>query len=320
MHRAVVEQCLPGLLALLVLSGLLWGLARCCGARLRWQRLREVHRCQAGGVQSLAFVITLPLFLMILLFIVQVSLLMHGLMTVNYAAFAAARSAAVWIPAQVGDPSDPTAEHQNQLPPGIVPNQPYLVDVGMAQGSPKFAKIFDAATLACVPMAPSRNLGSTDLGLLGATQTDDAAFSMFSTLSPAAAGNPRLRPRLDHKIAYCRQNTVLSISFIDKNSGVTPGSTDGPTYNPPDMNTHRHIDSEVGWQDPVTIEVQHRFALLPGPGRFLASLVVRPDGRADSIAPLIQYDNGVHKVLLRASATLTVEGIKSARPYVQTEW
>ena len=317
MHRAVVEQCLPCLCALIVLGGLLWCVARCSGAQLRLRRLCEVHRCEAGGVQSLAFVLTLPVFLMILLFIVQVSLLMMGLMTVNYSAFAAARSAAVWIPAQVGDPNDPTAEHQNLLPRGAQPNQPFRVDVGVAGNSPKYSEIFDAATLACVPTAPSRDLGSTDFGLLGSTRTDEAALAMYGVLEPNSSSNSRLPQRLRNKIAYSRQNTVLYVTFIDKNSGVTPGSTDGPTYNPPTIHTHTHIDSEVGWQDPVTIEVQHRFALLPGPGRFLAALLIQPDGSADQIAPRIQYDNGVHKILLTASATLTVEGIKSSRPYVQ---
>jgi hypothetical protein len=252
-------------------------------------------------------------FLMILLFIVQVALLMMGLMTVNYAAFAAARSAAVWLPAQ----TSPTVPDQNVLPPGIMPNQPYRVDAGAAQSGVKYSEIFDAATLACVSMAPSRDLGSTDLGLLGTTRTDEATITMYGVLAPNSSSNPRLPLRIQNKIAYCRQNTVLYVTFIDKNSGVTPGSTDGPTYNPPTIHTHTHIDSEVGWQDPVTIEVQHRFALLPGPGRFLAVMLVRPDGRTDQIAPRIQYDNGVHKVLLTASATLTVEGIKSARPYIQ---
>ena len=313
MHRAVVEQCLPCFCALIVLGGLLWCVARCSGAQFRFCRLREVHRCEAGGVQSLAFVLTLPVFILILLFIVQVSLLMMGVMTVNYSAFAAARSAAVWIPAQ----TNPTIPDQNVLPPGILPNQPFRLDVGVAQASRKYSEIFDAATLACVSMAPSRDLGSTDFGLLGSTRTDEAALALYGVLEPNSSSNSRLPQRLRNKIAYSRQNTVLQITFIDKNSGVTPGSTDGPTYNPPTIHTHTHIDSEVGWQDPVTIEVQHRFALLPGPGRFLAALLVQPDGSLDQIAPRIQYDNGVHKILLTASATLTVEGIKSSRPYVQ---
>ena len=50
-------------------------------------------------MQSLSFVLTLPVFILVMMMIVQVSQLMIGIVVVHYAAFAAARSAAVWIPA-----------------------------------------------------------------------------------------------------------------------------------------------------------------------------------------------------------------------------
>ena len=48
-----------------------------------------------------------------------------------------------------------------------------------------------------------------------------------------------------------------------------------------------HVEHEVGWEDAVTVEVRHNFALLPGPGRFLSSVVVGPGGRPDDVAPRI---------------------------------
>jgi hypothetical protein len=60
------------------------------------------------------------------------------------------------------------------------------------------------------------------------------------------------------------------------------------------------------------------FALLPGPGRFLARLLTRYDGRTDDVAPTIAQESGVHKTWLRGSATLTIEGLKSVRPYEQS--
>ena len=95
MHRAILIQCLPALIALAVSFAVLVLLVKISGAKLNWRRLGELHRCQDGGVQSLSFVLTLPLFLMFVMFIVQVSQLMIGMITVNYAAFAAARSASV---------------------------------------------------------------------------------------------------------------------------------------------------------------------------------------------------------------------------------
>ena len=99
MARAILTACLPWLALLLMLILAAWALLRFSRAQLRLGRLLELHRDEAGSVQSLSFVLTLPLFIMIMMMIVQVSQLMIGTVVVHYAAFAAARSAAVWIPA-----------------------------------------------------------------------------------------------------------------------------------------------------------------------------------------------------------------------------
>ena len=56
----------------------------------RFSRLRNLHGDQCGAVQSLSFVLVLPLFVMVMLFIVQVSQLMIGTIVVHYSAYAAA--------------------------------------------------------------------------------------------------------------------------------------------------------------------------------------------------------------------------------------
>src|SRR5687767_11915386 len=61
----------------------------------------DLHADELGSVQSLSFVLTVPLFIMLMLLAVQITQLMIGQIVVHYAAFAAARSAAVWIPARV---------------------------------------------------------------------------------------------------------------------------------------------------------------------------------------------------------------------------
>ena len=102
MTRAVLLACLPWAGLLVVLVVLLWGLARLNSGRLELGRLRALHRDEGGAAQSLSFVLTLPFFVMIMLFILQVSQVMIGTVVVHYAAFAAARSAIVWIPARLG--------------------------------------------------------------------------------------------------------------------------------------------------------------------------------------------------------------------------
>lgn len=317
MHQELLRSLFPWLVALAVLFAFAQGIVRFSGARMQFGRLRELHRCEAGGVQSLAFVLALPMFLAIVMFIVQIALVMVGLITVNMAAFAAARSAAVWIPAYVSE-----FEAENRLPAGISQGSPQVVDFGVAQSSPKYQKIFEAAALACVPIAPSRAVRETDQSLLGRTRADEGLLTLYPMLVPSSASNSVMPQRLRNKLAYSLQNTRLTISFVDKNSGAGGASVPGPTYNPvdhPDSARVPYIPSEVGWQDPVTIEVQHQFRLLPGPGRFLAKLVTRYDGRTDDVAPMIQQQGSIHTVPLRGSATLTIEGLKSIRPYVQPQ-
>ena len=80
---------------------LLWFLVRLNRAGFQWRRLLLLHADEGGSAQALSFVLTLPIFVWVMLFIVQVSQLMIATIAVNYAAFAAARSAIVWIPANI---------------------------------------------------------------------------------------------------------------------------------------------------------------------------------------------------------------------------
>ena len=147
-------------------------LVRLCGSRLRLGRVLELHRDEGGSAQSLSFVLTLPFFVMIILFIVQVSQLMIGTIVVHYAAFAAARSAIVWVPAGVdNEPENCFAaytvdlEAPDQVIPILDPDDPNYgptsggVTYVVVPGSPKFLKIASAAVMACMSISPSRDLG-----------------------------------------------------------------------------------------------------------------------------------------------------------------
>ena len=103
MSRELIIACSPFLAGIAVSVVMLRVLIGLSGARLQPQRIRRLHRDERGAVQSLSFVLTLPLFVMIILFIVQLSQLTLGRLVVEYSAFAAARSAMVWIPASLGD-------------------------------------------------------------------------------------------------------------------------------------------------------------------------------------------------------------------------
>ncbi len=300
-------------------------IVRCSGARFRWRRLRGLHECQEGGVQSLSLVLTLPIFIMIVMFIVQVSQLMVGIMVVNYSAFAAARAAAVWVPAH--SPIDGyDHERENILPPPISADSPVTIQYrGGESTSYKLKQIFAAAAMACAPISPSHNY---QWPLNGPTALiPPTANTVYASMVPASQRNARVPARIDNKIKYSFWNTDVFVAFEDKDT------VNGPTYNPRvsvlSERTGEYYRSwnrqEVGWQDPLTITVRHNFALLPGPGRFLAKYIVRADGRADEVSPRIANDrapNGerLYTTPITASATITAEGFKPVLDYEQSRY
>ena len=333
MHRAVLEACFPSLVALalgfITLAVLVRFASSDCSFRQVLHRLRALHRCEQGAVQSLSFILTLPFFIVICMFIVQVSQLMIGVMVVHYAAYAAARSAIVWIPTQVDDLAE------NELGPPITADSPVVLtgDGALVRENFKCRKIFEAAALACAPISPSRNVGYAPDDLSG-----PSAFVMkelYEGLSPESAKNTRIPERIENKLAYSFRNTAVRISFQDKNT------LRGPTYNPRvvvrDLQTgHVLRDAsgrvvrswdphEVGWEDPVTVLITHEFALLPGPGRVLAKYLVRNAEEPDHVAEQIDTRTTstrerLYTTSLIASATLTNEGFKSVIAYEQDSY
>lgn len=342
MHRAVIEALIPAFVALAIGFVLLRLVVHASGAKFNLKRLRRIHACETGAVQSLAFVLTLPLFIMIVMFIVQVSQLMIGIMGVHYAAFAAARAATVWAPARVNSYQAPR-EVENVLQP------PVSEDAGAemlfdgdgagqlqpnASASYKLNKVFGAAVAAVAPVTPSRPVVQpvecTSCGV-----KPWAVRDWYQQLVPSSASNGRIPQRLINKMSYAYWNTRVDLWFADKDT------REGPTYNPRvlvivdgspieigqnewlrDWTPH-----EIGWQDPMQLTVTHDFALLPGPGRFLAKYIVRADGRADTVAPRISLQGTLndrvpwtiptYTTRISASATLTNEGFKPLLAYEQ---
>jgi len=330
MHRQILENCWP--LALWLLAGVacLALLVRLSQARLDWSRLRRLPRCQEGSVQTLSFVFTMPAFIMIVLFILQVSQLMVGIAVVHYAAFAAARAAIVWIPAEVDGYSG--AEPQNVVSVKNSDAIEYSLPVLSGEGdtisrSTKCRRIWAAAVQACAPIAPSRPLYTPRQAVI--TEMADKLAAAYRTLDPTADRNSKIPVRIQNKLAYSAMHTTVLIEglYRDRDTGFkygTPiyGEIDDRVYivdviTPPD---------ELGWEDPLTVTVRHRFALLPGPGRLLAKYIVPADGSTDRVSDRIRLftaEQGspperIYTTVLGASLTLSNEGLKSVMPYVQT--
>jgi hypothetical protein len=321
MGREVLVDCLPWLGLLLVSLVSLRLLARLGGSRPRLGRVIELHRDEGGAAQSLSFVLTLPFFVMIILFIVQVSQLMIGTIVVHYAAFAAARSAIVWAPAGVGsEPENCFAayavdlEASDQVIPILDPDDPDYGPTGggvtyvVVPGSPKFLKIASAAVMACMPISPSRDVGLQLSGYGPAAA--DILKSLYGSIDAESSANGKIPQRLDNKLAYAMANTWIEIRFFHSNH--EPPLV--PYFRPNDLDQFRYLQ-ELGWQDPITVTVHHNLALLPGPGRLLAKPVPKPDGSPDTVGQSIDKVDNVYVYPLEASATLGIEGEKSVIPY-----
>ncbi len=303
--QVILDDCRPALIALCAAVVALVVVIRVSGCRFDIRRLSQLHHCQRGGVQSLSFILTLPMFVMLVMFIVQVTQLMIGQVVINNAAYGAARSLAAWVPQQVG------LDHlqlqnvifDNRLSPsqsvgyyyvGGSRQDGFVGGVG-GQTTENIAKLefpFRSAVAACATISPSQHLG---LELTGKAQdhflaTQDA-WQHF--VGPAVAGSNA--SRLYNKYCYSYWNTELWIRFTDANVQYPPGeatrdSRQGPTYNPY-LHDFQNIDDkyrwkpyEIGWRDPITVTVRHNLALLPGPGRFLAKHLVRSDAPSDLVS------------------------------------
>ncbi|MBS0205309.1 MAG: pilus assembly protein [Planctomycetes bacterium] len=335
MNREILIACIPCFVVLCAATVVLRLVLAVGASSWKWHRLRQVHACQQGGVQSLAFVLTMPIFVMVVLLIVQVSQLMIAQMVIHYAAFAGVRAASVWLPAAIDDPSlelNDFAEVENR-----VGEQPLMTDGDFTRyeltwdgTSQKLWKVRAATVQALMPLCPSRSVGArgqmpylTNLAL--------ANQQAYVTLNPAAQSNSQLGPRLINKLNYADQNTRIFVEWRDAFDPRGRDPLNYKSYNPrnhtcPNPNVQSAFrPTEIGWQDPITVYVVHQFALLPGPGRFLAAQLVRADGFPDLVSPRINAvslnsSRTLYTTQIQAAATMTCEGWKSVKPLVQPRY
>lgn len=329
-------------------------LVQYCGGRMDWRKLRRLRSCEEGAVQSLSLVLTLPVFLMLVLFIVQVTQVMVGVMMVHYAAFAAARAASVWIPAEVtsvatfdDDVRDPSqdfpignSEPANFVAGQPVPNPQYPSPLpglnfpgavrllpGTETFSAKYQKVLLAAVIPCLTISPSRPVGVSGQMSPWAQNAYNSINKLYPDVDPVSKYNLRMPQRLKNKLAYSAQFTSVILEWQNV-AHSTPDVYAGPTYNPlehPAPLVPRWRINEVGFRDPVTVYVSHKFALLPGIGRILSQAVNPADSSAplsdksvDRVASQITRQSApgqteLYTIDLTATATFVNEGYKSIK-------
>ena len=270
-----------------------------------WQRLntrlRGLPDCQEGGVQSLALVMTLPMLIGSILLVVQFTQVLLGVMTVQYAAFSAARSAAVWVPTRI----DSVASPENVVDRLIVRGQAFDLTPDLRSGSRKLREIFAAAAQSCVAISPAR---AVDGPRSSSAEISDAvdAFLQFQQL----VSDPRIarwRTAMGNRWSYSFANTQVRLAFLTE-----PRQT--PTYNPINHPVVPYRQDEAGWDESVTVIVQHEVSLVPGPGRLLfqrATWGSVPAGLATNWPGSGRRD----RVPVIGSATITLAGLQALRPF-----
>ena len=335
MNREILIACLPCfvvLCAAVLVMRLLLGLS---AKSWTWSRLGEIHACQQGGVQSIAFVLTIPMFVMVILLIVQVSQLMIAQMVVHYAAFAGARAALVWLPAVIDDPTselNELVEVENRVSDFPTTTDGDYTDYYLTNSttSTKLWKVRAAVVQALMPLCPSRNLGLRgQMPYLASLAS--ANQSAYAVLTPSYQSNSLLATRIVNKLNYADLNTQVVVEWRDAFDPRGRDSFNYISYNPrnhtcPDREKQSVFrENEIGWQDPIAVYVVHQFALLPGPGRLLANRVIRSDGLPDRVAARINSvsldsSRTLYTTQIQAVVTMTCEGWKSVKPLMQPQY
>lgn len=333
MHRQILEACWPFAVILIVTVGLLHLTIRLSRASWNWRRIKKLHRCEDGGVQSLSLVLTLPVFIALISLIVQVSQFIIGMIGVHYAAYAGVRSAVVWLPASVETSSGfsfgyPSGENANYIDAQLLNTQnmpaagQYLVaDASALETSAKYRKVWSASVLALTPFGPSRDRGLTSGAVLPAMRdVPPVAGQLLSELVPNYDA-AKATGRVDRKLAYVEQNTQVFLEWTHtvSNRGLLPAVS--PTYNPWGHPVVDYDPNLVDWQDPVTVHVYYRMPMLPGPGRVLTQLVNwryphrnRHFGSSAASGPGGFFDRSSTKqdpgtIVIHASATMNNQGL-----------
>jgi len=144
----------------------------------------------------------------------------------------------------------------------------------------------------------------------------------YAAMSPASIDNTQFPVRIYNKLAYASQSTDVEIEIRHRNTDYHDRPNEPPLAHY-DIAPYREEFqfNEIGYQDQVVVTVRHAFALLPGPGRFLARNTPRRDGdetQGDRVAENIRRENGVFTYDISATVRLNNEGEKSVLAYVQT--
>ena len=228
-----------------------------------------------SGVAMVEFVLVTPILLIVTLLLIQTMLVFTGLFYVQYAAFAAARTAIVQIPTASTEPI-------NEFMP--------------SEGSDKFDAIRSAAVLGVLPVS-GRESGSSV-----------ASSALVSGVGEVFAAQGRSEPNwvdelLGQRLNYAVNHTEITLQRVHPGENV-----ESVRFEPVDAYTF------FSPKEAIAVVVRHEFALtVPLASRVFSAVgesgTYSPAGRSgDSPGPPGQW------TLIESRAILTNEGIDRRLP------
>lgn len=244
---------------------------------------KPADRRGESGVATIEFVLVAPFLLTVTLILIQTMLVFTGLFYVNYAAYAAARSAIVYIPADVS-PDGP-----NVLTP--------------AEGLEKYDHIRAAAVIAVMPVS-----GQEEGGLQSAPEVVAGLNRFFNARGVTAPNwvDNLAQGRLNYAAAHTAV-TVQTVRQLEDGTVLFDDVT-GTT--------------EFGPKDAVAVQVRHEFALtVPVASQIFRMTGSRDDGaNSGTYEPMNRNQRAGTPpppgtwTVIRARAVLTNEGITRTLP------
>ena len=223
------EPMLTGIALAVVCLGLLLVSARALArlGRAGADRPRQVDPARhSRGTATIEFALVIPIMLFFILLLAQTTFVMAGNLFVHYAAFAATRSAIVYIPADFG----PTE------PPNVLDHM---------AGAPKFDAIRAAAVLALVPVAGAMADGNAPADAI--SDGLDQHYQAYGR-SPPRWRETLLPNRLHYAHDPISTRVTVMHTYLDENGDV------------------RYLDTsaggdEFGPREPITVRVEHQLNL-----------------------------------------------------------
>lgn len=218
---------------------LVWRLALLVASPMSPLRgIRKLGKAQAGQAIT-EFVIVFWALMMAVMGVAQMSLAYNAKNVTLYAAYAAARSAIVWIPMETDEPS-----HQ----------------ITLSTGNDKYSNIKNSAVIACVPISRRASHVLAGLPLVGGLVLD-----VINTITNILSVIPGATQVLDYADRFAYSYFCTNVKFVTLSGGVSSDlATPGDTYT---FNPH----------DDITVQVTHAFHLnIPLAGQLIDKFGTMP--------------------------------------------